>query len=164
MLLIAFVVIVLDQITKWLIRANLASADYWTPIESLPFFRLVHWKNTGVAFGMLQGMNLLFIFLAGLVAIGLVVYYPSVPKRDWLIRLALALELGGAVGNLIDRIRLGHVIDFIWIGNFPVFNIADSCITVGVLVLLLGIWVQERRIKREAVEITHAIPDEMLKQ
>ena len=90
--------------------------------------------------------------MAALVAVALVWYYPSIPREDWLIRLALSLELGGALGNLVDRIRFGHVIDFVSVGNFPVFNVADSCITVGIFVLLLGIWIQERREKKKIAD------------
>lgn len=151
MLIIAAVIITLDQFTKWLVRTNLTFTETWSPWDWLmPYARIVYWKNTGVAFGLLQGMNLIFIFLAILVSLGLIYYYSSVPKKDWLIRLALILELGGAVGNLLDRIQFGHVIDFISVGNFPVFNIADSCITVGVIVLLIGVWVQERREKKSS--------------
>lgn len=96
---------------------------------------------------MLQGMNPLFIGLAILVSGAIIYYYQHIEKRDWLIRLALMMELGGAFGNLIDRIRFGHVVDFISVGNFPVWNIADGCITVGVFILLLGVWVQENREK-----------------
>jgi signal peptidase II len=70
-----------------------------------------------------------------------------VPETDWIIRVALVMQFGGAVGNLIDRLTIGHVVDFISVGTFPVFNVADSNISVGVVVLLLGIWIQERRNK-----------------
>lgn len=152
MFIIAAVIILLDQFTKWLVRSNLSFGDSWIPIQTLPFIRIVYWRNTGVAFGMLQGMNLVFIFLAALVAAALIWYYPSIPREDSLIRLALSLELGGALGNLVDRIRFGHVIDFVSVGNFPVFNVADSCITVGIFVLLLGIWIQERREKKKVAD------------
>jgi len=152
MFIIAAIIIILDQLTKWLVRSNLVFGDSWIPFQSLPFLRIVYWKNTGVAFGMLQGMNIVFIFLAALVAVALVWYYPSIPREDWLIRLALSLELGGALGNLVDRIRFGHVIDFVSVGNFPVFNVADSCITVGIFVLLLGIWIQEQREKKKIAD------------
>ena len=65
------------------------------------------------------------------------------------MRVALALQFGGALGNLIDRITIGHVTDFISVGNFAVFNVADSCITVGVLVMIIGIWQKDRQEKRD---------------
>jgi signal peptidase II len=151
LIIISIVIVALDQYTKWLVRSNLAMGETWSPWEWLaPYARIVYWKNTGVAFGLLQGMNPVFIVLAIIVSIGILYFFQSIPKKEWLIRLALILELGGALGNLIDRITVGHVIDFISVGNFPVFNVADSCITVGVFVLLLGVWLQDRREKKEA--------------
>lgn len=148
--LVAAIIIGLDQYTKWLVYSNLTIGEAWSPWEWLmPYARFVYWKNTGVAFGLLQGMNTVFIVLASIVSLGIIYYYQSIPKVVWLIRLALMLELGGAVGNLIDRIKVGYVIDFISLGNFPVFNVADSCITVGVFILLIGVWVQERREKQQ---------------
>lgn len=149
--IVALLIVVLDQLTKWLVVTNIPYGGSWSPWEWLsPYARIVHWSNTGVAFGMLQGMNPVFIGLAILVSGAIIYYYQQIDKKDWLIRLALIMELGGAIGNLIDRIRYGHVIDFISIGRFPVFNIADSCITVGVVVLLIGVWVQEKREKARA--------------
>jgi len=149
--IVALLIVVLDQLTKWLVVTNIPYGGSWSPWEWLsPYARIVHWSNTGVAFGMLQGMNPVFIGLAILVSGAIIYYYQQIDKKDWLIRLALMMELGGAIGNLIDRIRYGHVIDFISIGRFPVFNIADSCITVGVVVLLIGVWVQEKREKARA--------------
>lgn len=151
--LVAVIIVALDVFTKWLVISNIPYGGVWSPWEWLtPYARIVHWSNTGVAFGMLQGMNPIFIGLAFVVALGIIYYYAKVEKQDWLIRLALMLELGGAVGNLIDRIRFGHVIDFISIGNFPVWNIADACITVGVVILLIGVWVQEKREKARLAE------------
>lgn len=150
---ISLIIVGLDQYTKWLVRSNLALGEMWSPWEWLaPYARIVYWKNTGVAFGMLQGMNPVFIILAAAVAFGIIYYYPSISRKDWMIRLALIMELGGAIGNLVDRIAIGHVVDFISVGNFPVFNIADSCITVGVVILIIGVWIQEKREKKLANE------------
>lgn len=141
---IATVIIVLDQLSKGYIRTHLALGDMWSPWEWLtPYARIVHWYNTGVAFGMFQGLGQIFKYLSLLVAIAIIYYYPRVPVEDWSLRIAMGLQLGGAVGNLLDRIfNNGMVTDFISVGNFPVFNIADSSITVGVGVLLLGMWLQ----------------------
>jgi len=144
---IAAVIIVLDQVSKSYIRTHLALGEMWSPWEWLtPYARIVHWYNTGVAFGMFQGLGNIFKYLALLVAAVIIFYYPRVSDEDWSLRLAMSLQLGGALGNLIDRIfNNGMVTDFISVGNFPVFNIADSSITVGVGVLLLGMWLQERK-------------------
>jgi signal peptidase II len=147
--LIALIVIGLDQITKELVRIYIPYGDYWSPWAWLaPYARLVHVSNTGVAFGLFQGQGILFTILAIVVSVAIIVYYPRVPAEDWTLRLAMGLQLAGAIGNLIDRIVFGYVTDFISVGNFAVFNIADSSITVGVGVLLLGIWIQERRQKK----------------
>jgi signal peptidase II len=147
---ISGLIVVLDQITKWIIRQNLALGETWMPWTWLePYARIVHWHNRGVAFGMFQEGGDIFAVLAFLVAIAIIYYFPRVPSEDWTLRLAMGLQLGGAVGNLIDRIMIGHVIDFISVGTFPVFNVADSSITVGVFVLIYGVWQQERRERRK---------------
>ncbi|HOV05790.1 MAG TPA: signal peptidase II [Anaerolineaceae bacterium] len=148
----SLLIICLDQLTKWLVVKNIPYGGVWSPWEWLtPVARIVHWSNTGVAFGMLQGMNPVFIALALIVSGMIIYYYQQIDQQDWLIRLALTLELGGALGNMIDRIRYGHVVDMISVGNFPVFNIADSCITIGVVILLLGVWLQEKREKTRQI-------------
>lgn len=157
--LVALIIVILDQVTKWLVVTHIPYGEMWSPWEWLtPFARIVHWSNTGVAFGMLQGMNPVFIGLAVVVSGMIVYYYSKLDRKDWLLRLALMLELGGAVGNLVDRIKYGFVIDFISVGNFPVFNVADSCITVGVFVLLIGIWMQEKREKAQRAETAQRQP------
>jgi len=139
-------IIILDQITKTLVRMNLALGETWSPWEWLePFARIVNWKNTGAAFGMLPSFGDFITILAIVVAIAIVYYFPRVPREDWTMRLAMGLEFGGAVGNLFDRLTIGWVTDFVSIWRFPVFNVADLSITLGVIVLLLGVWSQERR-------------------
>ena len=140
----------LDQVTKSFVRDNLAIGHTWMPWEWLePYVRFIHWQNTGVAFGMFQGMGIVFAILAAIVSVGLVIYYPRLHQGSWLVKLAMGLMLGGALGNLIDRIIQGYVTDFISVGTFAVFNIADSGITVGTGVLVLGIYLLERKQKRE---------------
>lgn len=139
-------IIILDQITKTLVRMNLALGETWSPWEWLePFARIVNWKNTGAAFGMLPSFGDFITILAIVVAIAIVYYFPRVPREDWTMRLAMGLEFGGAVGNLFDRLTIGWVTDFVSIWRFPVFNVADLSITLGVIVLLLGVWSQERQ-------------------
>ena len=145
-------IILLDQWTKLWVRSNIAFGESWGPEWLAPFARIVHWFNTGAAFGLFQGMGTVFIILAFVISIAILIYYPRVPRQDWTLRLAMSLQMAGALGNLIDRLTIGHVTDFIAIGSFPVWNIADASITVGVFVLLLGIWLQERREKAERME------------
>lgn len=139
------VIIFLDQTTKVMVRRNLAIGEWWAPWEWLEAYaRIVNWKNTGAAFGILPSLGDAIAILAIVVAIAIVYYFPRVPREDWTLRLAMALTFSGALGNLIDRLTIGWVTDFISIWRFPVFNIADLCITLGVIVLLLGVWSQER--------------------
>jgi signal peptidase II len=142
---IVAVVIFLDQLTKDLVRNALPLGGMWSPWPWLePYARIVHWYNTGVAFGMFQGFGGIFTVIAIIVSAAIIYYYPRVPVEDWPLRLAMGLQMGGALGNMIDRLTQGHVTDFISVGNFAVFNVADSSITIGVAILLLGVYLQER--------------------
>jgi len=147
-------IVALDQWTKWWIRQNLPFEATWIPagLEGLrPYARFVHWHNSGAAFGMFQEGGMVFTVLAILVVAAILYYFPKVDHADWPVRLAMVLQLGGAAGNLIDRLFVGEVTDFISIGTFPVFNVADSAITLGVIVLLVGVWWKERQAKRSIV-------------
>lgn len=150
-IIIATVIVVLDQWTKGLVEANIPLGGRWLPdwLEWLdPYARIVHWYNTGAAFGLFKEGSMVFTVLAFIV-IGLILYYyPHVEEADWSLRLAMSMQLGGAAGNLIDRLTIGHVTDFISIGKFAVFNVADASISVGAAVLFLGIWMMERREKK----------------
>ena len=149
---IATVIIALDQWTKWLVRTHIPAGQSWLPDSLLwlsPYARIVHWYNRGAAFGIFQGGSMIFTVLAFIVSAAIIYYYPQVSKTDWPLRLAMSMQLGGAIGNLIDRLTIGHVTDFISVGTFPVFNVADSSISVGCVVLLLGVWWQEHRAKKE---------------
>lgn len=146
---IAGVIIIFDQITKAVVRANIPFGGHWMPLEWLaPYFRFVYWQNTGAAFGLFQQGGLIFGSLAVIISIFIIIYYPQIPKEEKLMRVALAMQMGGALGNLIDRVRFGPVTDFISIGEFPVFNIADSSISVGIAILILALWLAERREKQ----------------
>ncbi|HWQ46713.1 MAG TPA: signal peptidase II [Longilinea sp.] len=153
--IIAGLVILLDQFSKLFIQISLAPGATWTPWEWLaPYARIVHWYNTGVAFGMFQNGNTVFAVLSGLIAVAIIVYAPKVITGHWLTTLSMGMVLGGAIGNLIDRLILGHVIDFVSVGTFPVFNVADSGITVGVAIFLLDMIIQEQKLKKLAVVTT----------
>jgi signal peptidase II len=149
----AIVIISLDQYTKYLVRQNLDLwTETWVPWDwMLPYVRIVHVQNTGVAFGMFQGFGDIFSIVAIIVALIIVFYFPRVPASDWSLRLAMSLQLSGALGNLIDRLTIGHVTDFVSVGNFPVWNIADASITIGVVVLILGVWITEIEEKKKKV-------------
>ena len=156
---LAGAIVLADQWTKWLVRTNIPFQATWLPdwLSWLsPYARIVHWNNSGAAFGSFQNGNTVFTVLAIIVIGAILYYYPRVEMSDWTLRLALSLQLGGAAGNLVDRLGMHKVTDFISIGNFPVFNIADSSISVGVVVLLLGVWLRERAEKKSATNSKEA--------
>jgi len=146
---LAGAVVALDQWTKYLVRTRLAFSESWSPWEWLaPYVRIVHWNNTGAAFGLFQSGGLVFTIVAFVVSLAILYYYPRVPASQVPLRLALSLQLGGAIGNLIDRLAQGTVTDFISVGTFPVFNLADASISAGVAVLIAAMWLEERRGKK----------------
>lgn len=130
---IVAIIIGLDQWTKSIIRNQLAFGEFWSPWDWLtPYARIVHWYNTGVAFGMFQDRNLIFAVLALFVSTVMIILYPKLTEQDWFLKIALGMQVGGSLGNLIDRVTVGHVTDFISVGKFPVFNLADASITVEI--------------------------------
>lgn len=153
--LTAILVVVGDQLSKIWIRSNLAIG------QSLPetgFFRIVHTHNTGAAFGLFQGQSFALTIVA-FVGVAILLFYAFFVCRrfpflnNMLSRVALGSILGGTVGNLIDRLHFGGVTDFIGVGIWPPFNVADSSITVGVVVfagsLLYLLFSQRQETKRD---------------
>ena len=132
--LIAFSVVAVDQFSKYLVRTHME----WG--ESVPGegpLRITYTTNTGGAFGLFANQSFL-LALAAVIAIAvLVLYLRYLPPGSRLLKIGLGLELGGAIGNLIDRVRLGEVTDFINFEYFPAFNVADASITIGVGAILL---------------------------
>ncbi len=148
---LALLVVLFDQLSKQWIEAHFV---LYQSLEILPFFRLTLVYNQGAAFSFLsdQGgwQRGFFILLALLITLFLLVWLLRMSQRERLAAIALALVIGGAVGNLIDRILFGHVIDFLHLHyhtwHWPVFNLADSAITVGVILLLYdGLLLEPRR-------------------
>ena len=133
---IGLVVIALDQYTKHLVRQYRPLHTSWNPIAWLePIVTLTHTRNTGVAFGLFPDKGFLFIIVALVVIVAIVVYYRQLASASWVLRVAIGLQLGGATGNLIDRLARGYVTDFIDVRVWPIFNIADSSVVVGAIVL-----------------------------
>ena len=136
-------VVVFDLLSKWGIRAWVEQGDAWPNRDW--HVRIVHFTNTGAAFGILEGAGPLLI-IAGIVGAAVILVYLFSPSLGTpLVRLALALMLGGALGNLLDRSRDGEVVDFIKFPEWPAFNVADSAITIGVIVLLWAVLMTETR-------------------
>jgi len=139
----AAAVLALDQLTKALVRASLERGEAWP--DDWPV-RIRYITNTGAAFGILQDQTafLMLMTVIGLAAIYLYYRYP--PFDHAVVPTAIGMMLGGAIGNLVDRVRLGRVTDFIDFPLWPAFNVADSSITVGVAVIIIGyIFFAERR-------------------
>ncbi len=138
----AVVVFILDQATKWLAVTFIGAHGV---IKVMPFFDLVLVHNTGAAFGFLSQaggwQNVFFVAVAIVISTVILVMTYRLGAKDRLLAVALMLVLGGALGNLIDRLRFGYVVDFLdvyyqaW--HWPAFNVADSAITIGALLLIL---------------------------
>lgn len=145
--IVAALVVVIDQITKELVRSSMLVGDSTPLIPGIVY--LTHVKNPGAAFGILPNYQMLFYVVALAVVVLLLVYYRRLDKVDRVTSLSFGLVTGGATGNLIDRVSAGVVTDFIDFRFWPVFNIADTAIVVGVI--LLGI-VLTRGAGQEQVE------------
>tara|TARA_Y100000310_G_scaffold232222_1_gene234970 strand:+ start:224 stop:658 length:435 start_codon:yes stop_codon:yes gene_type:complete len=130
-LLIAGIIVLVDQLTKLLALNNLGSVPI---IKNVLHLTLV--KNTGAVFGMMHGQNVILIWIS-LIVVGFILFYLEDLCESKAGMVMTALVIGGAVGNLIDRIRVGYVIDFIDFRIWPVFNVADSAIMVGVIGLVI---------------------------
>ncbi len=145
-LLLMLLVVVVDQLSKAIVVREIGLHDYVPLIDGL--LSLSHVRNHGAAFGLLSDWNIpyqsLLLSTLSLAALGAIAaYFMRLPKSAWLPRLSLSLVLGGAVGNVIDRLRLGYVVDFVHVYwrdyQWPDFNVADSAITVGVALLVIDI-------------------------
>ena len=152
LLAVSGLVIVADQLSKAYVVAHLGLYDSWMPLHSIAsLFRFTHVRNTGAAFGLFPEGGAVFLIVAVIVSSFIVYYYHQIPKGAWLARLALGLQLGGALGNVVDRVRLGYVVDFFHVEFWPVFNVADSCIVIGVVLLALEV-LREEWLERHAAQ------------
>ncbi len=154
-LFVAAIVLLLDRLSKMWVMKNIPLYGEIAPIPSLyPYFSFFHSANTGVAFGLFQGGTFIFTIIAGVAVIAIAVYSFHTGMQSWLMSLSLGLMLGGAAGNLWDRLAYGAVVDFIKVQAsdslvWPMFNIADSAIVVGTGLLILYFFLDERKIRRE---------------
>ena len=150
--LVAAAVILVDHVSKLFIETQLPLNQSWAPIPELShLFQFTHVSNTGAAFGLFPSGSLAFGLVAAVVAVFIVIYNYQLPAGHFWLRLALGLQLAGALGNLIDRVRQGHVTDFLDFGPWPVFNLADTSIVAGVVILGL-LMLQEIKEEREMRE------------
>ncbi|MGP4078133.1 signal peptidase II [Halobacillus sp. K22] len=147
--LIAMAIIILDQWTKWLVVSNMQIGESIPIIEN--FFYLTSHRNQGAAWGILQG-QMWFFYIITIIVIGVVIYYmQQFAKESRLAGVALSLILGGAIGNFIDRVFRKEVVDFadtlIFSYDFPIFNVADSALVIGVILVMLATLLDERKKK-----------------
>ena len=134
----AFIVVLLDQLTKFLIKQNFLLNHSIPIIKNI--FHLTYITNTGSAFGLFKGLNLFFMLFSIIVIIVIFYYINKIKNNEKYLQFAVGLLLGGTIGNLIDRIAYGSVIDFIDFRIWPVFNIADSAVTISVILLIILLW------------------------
>lgn len=147
---IAILTLAFDQVSKYIVLTNLKPGESWNPVASLGrWVSITYVTNTGAAFGLFPDQGLVFIAIAVIVVLTIVVYQRHLPTDQWLIKISLGLQLGGALGNLLDRLcsglaaegsllerlRQAYVVDFIDFKIWPVFNLADSAIVAGVAIL-----------------------------
>lgn len=157
--IIAVGIVILDQVTKWL------TVQYVKPVGSVPViqdvFHFTYVENRGAAWGILQNARWIFVGITAIVCIAIVVFLIREKNISSLLRVSLSVILGGAVGNMIDRIFLGYVVDMIHVKciNYPVFNIADSATVVGTILLAWYILFISGK-KPESAEIPEASPVE----
>jgi signal peptidase II len=155
-LLVAGIVIALDQWTKTLVRTNIPDYTSMAPIPGLEDFLLFeHVHNYGAAFGILQGLGGPLIIVAVIVSLAMLFYIRYIPAAAWFVLVLLGLQLGGAIGNVIDRINQGYVTDFVRLGipgiyYIPNFNVADNAIVFGVIGL--GIYIMWSDYKKQREE------------
>ena len=151
-LVLGFIIVLLDQATKHLVRRNLLSGEIVTVIPGL--FDLRYVTNTGAAWGILQGLNHWLVALSVVMLVLMAVFHRSFVMNTRPSKLSAGLIVGGIVGNLIDRLRLSFVVDFLdfyWRGHhFPCFNVADSAICIGVGLYIL-LQVLDDRSRREPI-------------
>lgn len=136
--IIALIVVAIDQISKVFVDYRFSAGDSLAVWE--PYFYITYVLNPGAAFGLFQGYNQLLLLAGVLVAAIVYRYRTIIASKTPLVKLGVAIAVGGAVGNFIDRVRLGMVIDFLDFRFWPVFNVADIAIVVGVGILFLEVF------------------------
>ena len=152
---IAAIVILLDQLTKWAVAANMEIGERIPLIE--PYLGLLSHRNRGAAWGMLEGQMWLFAIVTVVVVGGIVYFFQKEGKDSPLFAWSLMLLLGGAIGNFIDRMVRGEVVDFVSVlipvidYDFPIFNVADAALTIGVILVIIHMFLDEKKNKKDKV-------------
>lgn len=145
--IIAIIVIGIDQLSKWIIVNTMEYGEQITVMEN--FFYLTSHRNEGAAWGILQGQMLFFYIITAVVVIGIIFYMQKYAKESKLLAISLSLILGGALGNFIDRLFRKEVVDFfdfiIFKYDYPIFNVADSALVVGVMLIIIATIIDETK-------------------
>jgi len=145
--LIALIVIGIDQLTKWIIVENMELQEHIPIIEN--FFSLTSHRNSGAAWGILEGQMIFFYIITTVVIIGIIYYLQKYGSESKLLAISLSFILGGAIGNFIDRIFRKEVVDFldftIFTYDYPIFNIADSSLVIGVILIIIATFIDEKK-------------------
>ena len=150
---LAAVVLFLDQWTKWLIVKNMVYGEriwVWDP-----WLAIVSHRNRGAAWGMLEGQMWLFTIVTVVVIIAIIYFYHKEAKGKPILQVGLMLLLGGAIGNFVDRLFRGEVVDFVGVlipvinYQFPIFNVADAALTIAVVILMIGLLVEDKKEKKQ---------------
>jgi len=147
-LLIAVVIPIVDQVTKWIIISRFSLYESLPIIEGFLSVTRIH--NSGIAFGFFPGLPRLFVLITIASMLVVVYFYVTIRPRTLLVTLGCSLILGGAAGNLIDRLHYGYVVDFINFSFWPAFNVADSSVSVGVALLLANFLFEHKETKEHA--------------
>jgi signal peptidase II len=132
--LLAVVVVVFDQMAKYYIQSRMEPGMSIPVIDGL--FHITYVLNPGAAFGILEHQTVFFLAVALILIVAIAYYYPRIPPGYRLLRLGIGLQMGGAAGNVIDRVKTGYVVDFLDFRVWPVFNIADMAIVTGVALII----------------------------
>ncbi|CUH94198.1 putative membrane protein [Propionispora sp. 2/2-37] len=136
-LLLSILIIVLDQLTKYYVQTHMLPGMSIPLIQNV--FHLTYVLNPGAAFGILEHKTAFFVVIAGMMIAGVFWFYPRIPAGNLLLRVGIAFMVGGAIGNVIDRVRTSYVVDFFDFRIWPVFNIADIAIVTGVFFIIIHI-------------------------
>lgn len=150
---IAALIVGLDQLTKWLVVKNMELGEHISVLD--PYISLLSHRNRGAAWGMLEGKMWLFFIVTIVVVAAIIYFFHTEGKKDRLLGVSLMLLLGGAIGNFIDRLVRGEVVDFISVlipvinYDFPIFNVADAALTIAVILILLHVVLDEKKKKKK---------------
>jgi len=137
----ALIIILIDQIAKFLIRINFQLNETFPIIKNI--FHLTYIHNYGAGFGILQQQRWILIFIS-IIVIGVIFYYfDRIKEKEKLLQVLVGFVLGGTIGNLIDRVIYGFVVDFLDFRIWPIFNVADSFVTIGIIGLIIYLWKKE---------------------